>query len=59
MKATLQKLLLLAPLLLLYGCGQGEVSFADDIQPIVENSCISCHSGKGEGAMASDYLMTD
>ncbi|MDH5454674.1 MAG: hypothetical protein OEY37_01305 [Gammaproteobacteria bacterium] len=59
MKATLQKLLLLAPLLLLDGCGQGEVSFADDIQPIVENSCISCHSGKGEGAMASDYLMTD
>lgn len=59
MKATLQKLLFLAPVVFLNGCGQGEVSFTDDIQPIIAKSCISCHSGTGEGATASDYLMVD
>jgi hypothetical protein len=59
MKVTLRNLLLLAPVVFLNGCGQGEVSFADDIQPIIANSCISCHSGAGEGAAASDYLMGD
>jgi len=57
MKVTLKVLLLLAPIAFLSGCGQGEVSFADDIQPIITKSCISCHSGVGEGATASEYLM--
>jgi len=51
--------LLLIPAFLISGCGQGEVSFADDIQPIIAKSCISCHSGSGEGATASAYLMLD
>ncbi len=59
MNLTPRKLLLLAPLVFLHGCGQGEVSFADDIQPIFTQSCVSCHSGAGEGATASDYLMVD
>jgi hypothetical protein len=45
--------------MLLNGCGQGDVSFSDDIQPIIAKRCISCHSETGEGASASDYLMTD
>jgi len=59
MKTTLRFLLILTPVMLLNGCGQGDVSFSEDIQPIVAKHCISCHSGTGEGATASDYLMTD
>ena len=59
MRILLRGLLFLAPAMLLSGCGQGEVSFADDINPIIEKSCISCHSGTGEGANASKYLMAD
>jgi hypothetical protein len=59
MKVTLRKLQLITPVLFLGACGQGEVSFTDDIQPVITKSCISCHSGGGEGATASDYLMTD
>jgi hypothetical protein len=59
MKILLRGLLFLAPAMLLSGCGQGEVSFTDDIYPIIEKSCISCHSGAGEGANTSEYMMTD
>jgi hypothetical protein len=59
MKITLRLLLLLTSVMLLNGCGQGDVSFSDDIQPIIAKSCVSCHNETGEGAMASDYLMTD
>lgn len=59
MKAMMYKLLALVPVVLLYGCGQGEVSFADDINPVFQKSCVSCHSGVGEGAQMSAYLMVD
>lgn len=59
MRTMLRGLLFLAPTMLLAGCGQGEVSYADDIEPIIKKSCISCHSGSGEGASVSEYLMTD
>ena len=45
--------------MLLVGCGQGEVSFSNDVQPIFETHCVRCHSGTAEGAMASKYLMED
>jgi hypothetical protein len=59
MSKILRGCLLLIPVFLMSGCGQGEVSFADDIQPIIAKSCISCHSGVGEGATATEYLMVD
>ena len=59
MSKILRGCLLLIPVFLMSGCGQGEVSFADDIQPIFVKSCISCHSGVGEGATATEYLMVD
>ena len=59
MRTMLRGLLFLVPAMLLSGCGQGEVSYADDIEPIIKKSCISCHSGSGEGASVSEYLMTD
>jgi hypothetical protein len=59
MNKILRSCLLLIPVFLVSGCGQSEVSFADDVQPIIAESCISCHSGVGEGATASEYLMVD
>lgn len=59
MNARIHAMLLFLPVFLLVGCGQGEVSFADDISPIIQKSCISCHSGVGEGVTSSDYLMVD
>ncbi len=50
--------LLLAPVMLLSGCGQGTVSYADDVKPIFDRYCVSCHAGTGEGANVSEYLMT-
>ncbi len=50
--------LLLALALFLAGCGRGDVSYADDVKPIFDRYCISCHSGSGEGANVSEYLMT-
>ncbi len=59
MTKTINNLLLALPAILLVGCGQGEVSFSNDIQPIFETHCVRCHSGSGEGAEASDYVMVD
>ena len=59
MRRILHGFLLLLPVVLASGCGQGEVSFADDVQPIFAKSCISCHSGVGEGVTNSAYLMVD
>lgn len=59
MKPTRRALLWLTPTLLVAACGQGQVSFSDDVQPILERYCIDCHSGAGEGAERSEYLVTD
>ena len=59
MKPTRRALLFLTPALMLTACGQGQVSYSDDVQPIFDRYCISCHSGAGEGAERSEYLMTD
>lgn len=50
--------LLLASAMLLSGCGRGDVSYVDDVKPIFDRYCVSCHSGSGEGANVSEYLMT-
>ncbi len=56
---TRRALLWLTPTLLLTACGQGQVSFSDDVLPILDRYCINCHSGTGEGAQRSEYLVTD
>lgn len=58
MKKILAGIPLLAPAMLLSACGQGEVSYADDIKPIFDRYCVSCHAGTAEGAEVSEYLMT-
>ena len=36
------------------GCSQ-EVSYQNDVNPILQASCLSCHDGTGEGAQASGF----
>lgn len=48
---------MLALCLPLIGC-EHEVSFADDVQPILNDSCIDCHGGAGEGAETSGVNLT-
>ena len=36
-----------------------EVSYSADVRPILDNYCISCHSGSGEGEAASGLALND
>ena len=44
--------------LLLAACGEKEVSFRADIQPILAQSCLECHSAGGAGYEKSGLLMS-
>jgi len=37
------------------GCAKKEVSFKQDVYPILQKNCITCHSPGGEGYAASGY----
>jgi hypothetical protein len=36
------------------GCSQ-EVSYQKDVSPILQENCLSCHAGEGEGSQASGF----
>jgi hypothetical protein len=38
------------------GCSQ-QVSYQNDVKPIIDNNCISCHDGKGQGSEASGFVL--
>lgn len=40
------------------GC-EREVSYSADVKPILDNYCIGCHSGSGEGEVASGFAVDD
>mgnify|MGYP001818801152 CR=1 FL=1 len=40
------------------GCSK-QVSYAADIQPLLNEYCVQCHDGKGEGSEKSGFIMTD
>lgn len=42
----------------LAGC-ESKVSYTADVQPILDNYCIQCHSGAGEGEAASGLAVDD
>ena len=44
--------------LLLAGCGEKEISFKADVQPILAQSCLECHSAGGTGHEKSGLLMS-
>jgi uncharacterized membrane protein len=50
--------LLLLPMLALVGCqSERQVSFAQDVQPIIQKHCIDCHVSGGRGFEASGFAM--
>lgn len=46
---------LLALCLLMTACGRNKISFAADVQPILEIACIECHNESGEGVSMSGF----
>lgn len=44
--------------LALMGC-ERQVSFADDVQPIILASCVECHNENAEGYAASGFSLSD
>jgi hypothetical protein len=41
---------------MLAGC-ERQVSYSADVKPILDNYCVSCHSGTGEGEAASGFAL--
>ncbi len=44
-------------LLIVAGCGEQEVSFKNDVVPILQARCVSCHKQGGSGYIASGLSM--
>ncbi|NNG12221.1 MAG: hypothetical protein HKM88_03120 [Halobacteria archaeon] len=40
------------------GCSK-QVSYTADIQPLLNEYCVQCHDGKGEGSEKSGFIMTN
>lgn len=57
-KSFLPALLSVALTVLVAGCAQEEtVSFSQDVMPILEQNCLSCHQPGGEGLATSGFSM--
>jgi hypothetical protein len=56
--ANFVKLGLFALCIGLLGC-ERQVSFADDVQPILTESCIACHDKSAEGYATSGFSLGD
>ena len=52
------KISLLAVLFSLSGC-ERQISFADDVQPILNASCVGCHDLASEGYATSGFSLID
>ena len=49
---------LLSATLALSACGQKEISYVADVQPIIKQYCLECHAEGGEGQMKSGLVMS-
>ena len=49
---------LVAATVLLAACGQKEISYRADVQPILKQYCLECHADGGDGYAKSGLLMT-
>jgi len=59
MKKIARTLVLLSPVLAMFGCGEKPVpaSYSTDVKPILDKYCVRCHSEGGEGSKASGFQM--
>lgn len=57
MARLLAGVLLAGATLLTAGCGGDTVSYARDVEPILEANCLSCHQPGGAGFEASGFSM--
>ena len=39
------------------GCSSQDVSFKDDVLPILKYNCFRCHDGEGKGSQASNFVL--
>jgi hypothetical protein len=49
---------LLSSAFVLVACGQKEISYKADVQPILQSYCVECHSENGKGTEKSGLLLT-
>ena len=50
--------LLVSSALLLAACGEKEISYKADVQPILQQYCVECHAEGGKGAEKSGLVLT-
>ena len=43
--------------LAMVACGESEVSFSQDVKPILDSYCMECHKPGGAGEVASGFSM--
>ena len=48
----------LFPLAIAACSGEPAISFSQDVKPIIDQNCISCHQAGGEGFVASGFDMS-
>lgn len=48
---------LIGAILALSACGQKEISYVADVQPVIKQYCLDCHSEGGDGYQKSGLLM--
>jgi len=54
----LRSSVLLSSVLFLAACGQKEISYKADVQPILQTYCVECHAEGGKGYEKSGLLLT-
>src|ERR1035437_8311141 len=54
----LRSSVLLSASLLLAACGQTEISYKADVQPVLQKYCAECHAEGGKGNEKSGLLLT-
>ena len=57
MNKIARTVVLLSPALMIFGCGEREVSYSADVKPFVDKYCIRCHGEGGEGSEVSGLRM--
>ena len=57
MQTRIHKLLWAAALAVAASGCTDQVSYKNDVYPILQGNCFACHDGKGEGSQASGFLL--